>query len=151
METHRRRSDGRRLFTASFKQEQLARLARGDLTPAASPQSNGMSEAFVNTVRRDNIAGADLASAPECWNTCPRGSPITIPSRPTQHSAINHPSSIGRAGARQVSHASPKLSHEMGDRAPLRPPKSSARFHIVVPEVRTCLRHPCTQQRSLCG
>jgi len=28
-------------------------------TPAASPQSNGMSEAFVNTLRRDYLAGAD--------------------------------------------------------------------------------------------
>lgn len=32
-------------------------------TPAASPQSNGMSEAFVNTLRRDYIAAADLATA----------------------------------------------------------------------------------------
>jgi putative transposase len=32
-------------------------------TPAYSPQSNGMSEAFVNTLRRDYIAGADLSSA----------------------------------------------------------------------------------------
>jgi putative transposase len=32
-------------------------------TPTAGPQSNGMSEAFVNTMRRDYIAGADLATA----------------------------------------------------------------------------------------
>ena len=32
-------------------------------TPAQSPESNGMSEAFVNTLRRDYIAGADLATA----------------------------------------------------------------------------------------
>jgi putative transposase len=32
-------------------------------TPAGSPESNGMSEAFVNTMRRDYIAGADLSSA----------------------------------------------------------------------------------------
>jgi putative transposase len=32
-------------------------------TPAASPESNGMSEAFVNTVRRDYEAGADLSTA----------------------------------------------------------------------------------------
>ena len=32
-------------------------------TPAASPQSNGMSEAFVNTMRRDYIVGADLSTA----------------------------------------------------------------------------------------
>ena len=32
METHRRGADGRRLFTTPFKQEQVARIARGDLT-----------------------------------------------------------------------------------------------------------------------
>lgn len=32
-------------------------------TPAASPESNGMSEAFVNTMRRDYLAGAELATA----------------------------------------------------------------------------------------
>jgi transposase InsO family protein len=32
-------------------------------TPAASPQSNGMAEALVNTLRRDYIVGADLSSA----------------------------------------------------------------------------------------
>ena len=32
-------------------------------TPAASPQSNGMSEAFVNTLRPDYLAGADRSTA----------------------------------------------------------------------------------------
>jgi putative transposase len=32
-------------------------------TPAYSPQSNGMAEAFVNTLRRDSLAGADRGSA----------------------------------------------------------------------------------------
>jgi putative transposase len=32
-------------------------------TPAASPESNGMSEALVNTLRRDYIVGADLSTA----------------------------------------------------------------------------------------
>ena len=32
-------------------------------TPAQSPESNGMSEAFVNTMRRDYIDGADLRTA----------------------------------------------------------------------------------------
>ena len=32
-------------------------------TPAASPQSNGMSEAFVNTLRRDYLVGAGLSTA----------------------------------------------------------------------------------------
>jgi len=32
-------------------------------TPVASPESNGMSEAFVNTLRRDYVDGADRSSA----------------------------------------------------------------------------------------
>jgi transposase InsO family protein len=32
-------------------------------TPAASPESNGMSEAFVNTLKRDYVSGADRGSA----------------------------------------------------------------------------------------
>jgi putative transposase len=32
-------------------------------TPPSSPQSNGLSEAFVNTMRRDYIAGAGLSTA----------------------------------------------------------------------------------------
>jgi putative transposase len=32
-------------------------------TPASSPQSNGMSEAFVNTLKRDYVDGADCATA----------------------------------------------------------------------------------------
>jgi putative transposase len=32
-------------------------------TPAASPESNGMSEAFVNTLRRDYVSGADRGCA----------------------------------------------------------------------------------------
>jgi putative transposase len=32
-------------------------------TPASSPQSNGMAEAFVNTLRRDYLAGADISTA----------------------------------------------------------------------------------------
>jgi len=31
-------------------------------TPVASPESNGMAEAFVNTMRRDYVEGADLSS-----------------------------------------------------------------------------------------
>jgi transposase InsO family protein len=32
-------------------------------TPAASPQSNGMLEVLVNTMKRDYVAGADRSSA----------------------------------------------------------------------------------------
>jgi transposase len=34
MEAHRRGADGRRLFTAQFKQEQIARVTRGEVTAA---------------------------------------------------------------------------------------------------------------------
>jgi len=34
METHRRKADGRRIFTPQFKQEQIARLAQQELTLA---------------------------------------------------------------------------------------------------------------------
>jgi transposase InsO family protein len=32
-------------------------------TPKASPQSNGMAEAFVNTLKRDYVSGADRSEA----------------------------------------------------------------------------------------
>jgi len=32
-------------------------------TPAYSPESNGMAEAFVNTIKRDYVSGADLSDA----------------------------------------------------------------------------------------
>ena len=41
-------------------------------TPAASPESNGMSEAFVNTMRRDYFAGADLSTAALMLEQIPR-------------------------------------------------------------------------------
>jgi len=33
------------------------------MTPAYSPESNGMAEAFVNTIKRDYVPGADLSNA----------------------------------------------------------------------------------------
>lgn len=57
-------SDNGGMYTAL---DTLSRAERLNLvpitTPAASPQSNGMSEAFVNTLRRDYLAGADRGSA----------------------------------------------------------------------------------------
>jgi transposase InsO family protein len=32
-------------------------------TPAYSPESNGMAEAFVNRIKRDYVPGADLSDA----------------------------------------------------------------------------------------
>jgi len=41
-------------------------------TPAASPESNGMSEAFVNTLKRDYVPDADRASAARLIDQVPR-------------------------------------------------------------------------------
>lgn len=57
-------SDNGSIFTAIDTCITAERLNLDPITtPVASPQSNGMSEAFVNTLRRDYIAGADLSSA----------------------------------------------------------------------------------------
>jgi putative transposase len=57
-------SDNGSIYTALDTQITAERLHLVPITtPASSPQSNGMSEAFVNTLRRDYIAGADLSTA----------------------------------------------------------------------------------------
>lgn len=57
-------SDNGSIYTALETQIQAERLGLVPVTtPARSPQSNGMSEAFVNTLRRDYIGGAELWSA----------------------------------------------------------------------------------------
>lgn len=57
-------SDNGSIYTALDTQITAERLHLVPITtPAASPQSNGMSEALVNTLRRDYLAGADLATA----------------------------------------------------------------------------------------
>lgn len=57
-------SDNGSIYTALETQIHAERLGlRPVTTPVRSPQSNGMSEAFVNTLRRDYIEGAELWSA----------------------------------------------------------------------------------------
>ena len=57
-------SDNGSIYTALETQITAERLHLVPITtPAASPQSNGMSEVFVNTLRRDYIVGADLSTA----------------------------------------------------------------------------------------
>lgn len=57
-------SDNGSIYTALDTQITAERLHLVPITtPAASPQSNGMSEAFVNTLRRDYISGADRSTA----------------------------------------------------------------------------------------
>ena len=57
-------SDNGSIYTALDTVITAERLALVPITtPKASPESNGMSEAFVNTIRRDYQAGADLSTA----------------------------------------------------------------------------------------
>ena len=75
-----------------------------------------MSEAFVNTLRRDYFAGADLSTAGAVLDQLdsPLGSPITMPSRPIRRSAINHPISTAPPCSRQVLSASPNCLTKRG-------------------------------------
>ena len=57
-------SDNGSIYTALETRIHAERLGLVPVTtPARSPQSNGMSEAFVNTMRRDYIESAELWSA----------------------------------------------------------------------------------------
>jgi len=57
-------SDNGSIYTALDTVCTAERLGLSPITtPAYSPQSNGMSEAFVNTLRRDYLAGADRSTA----------------------------------------------------------------------------------------
>ena len=62
-------------------------------TPAYSPQSNGMAEAFVNTLRRDYIASTDLASAQGVLDQIPGWFADYNTTAP--HSALGFKSPIG--------------------------------------------------------
>ena len=67
-------------------------------TPAYSPQSNGISEAFVNTLRRDYIAGADLSGAPAVLEQIPAWFDDYCTVAP--HSALNYQSPVEYRRAR---------------------------------------------------
>jgi transposase InsO family protein len=92
-------------------------------TPAASPQSNGMSEAFVNTLKRDDVSGADQSSATAILDQ--------VPARIAEYNAVARHSVLGfrepqqyRADVLEVVPVrltgAPKLPHELGLRARLR-------------------------------
>jgi putative transposase len=57
-------------------------------TPAASPESNGMAEAFVRTLRRDYLVDADLRSAATVLQQIPRWIADYNTARP--HSALGY-------------------------------------------------------------
>src|SRR5207249_11042328 len=57
-------SDNEGIYTALDTVIEAERQGLAPITtPVASPESNGMAEAFVNTLKRDYLAGGDLSSA----------------------------------------------------------------------------------------
>ncbi len=84
-------SDNGSIYTAIATQCTAERLHLVPITtPASSPQSNGMSEAFVNTLRRDYLAGADLTSAGHVLSQLPDW--ITDYNAVAPHSALGYQS-----------------------------------------------------------
>lgn len=62
METHRRKADGRRVFTPPFKQEQVARLGRQELTVAELARELAVAPQLIRQwQRRPTIAPST------CW------------------------------------------------------------------------------------
>ncbi len=67
-------------------------------TPPTSSQSNGMSEAFVNTLRRAYQVGAELSTAANVLARIPAWiANYNAVARRTRHSTTSHPSSTGEA------------------------------------------------------
>ena len=66
-------SDNEGMYTALETVIAAERLGLTPVTtPAYSPQSNGMAEAFVKTMKRDYVDGADLSSAGAVLDQLPR-------------------------------------------------------------------------------
>ena len=66
-------SDNEGMYTALDTVITAERLGLAPVTtPAYSPQSNGMAEAFVKTMKRDYVDGADLSSAAGVLEQLPR-------------------------------------------------------------------------------
>lgn len=61
METHRRKADGRRIFTAQFKQEQVARLSRQELSLAELARELSVSPQLVRQWQRLSTEGSTAA------------------------------------------------------------------------------------------
>jgi len=63
VESIRRRADGRRVFTAEFKQEQVARVERGELTQAELARELGVQAGLVRRWRFLATKGSATAVA----------------------------------------------------------------------------------------
>lgn len=61
MDGHRRGSDGRRIFTAAFKQEQLSRLEQGDVTLAELSRELAVSPSVVRRWTHLSARGSTTA------------------------------------------------------------------------------------------
>jgi transposase len=61
MEMHRRGADGRRLFTTAFKQEQLARVAKGEVTLAELARELAISPSVVRRWHHLSTHGSTAA------------------------------------------------------------------------------------------
>lgn len=61
METHRRKADGRRVFTPQFKPEQVARIERQELTLAELARELAVAPQLVRQWQRRSQAGSTAA------------------------------------------------------------------------------------------
>jgi len=61
METHRRKADGRRIFSPQFKQEQLARLSRQEVTVAELARELAVAPPLIRQWQRLSTAGSAAA------------------------------------------------------------------------------------------
>lgn len=82
-------SDNGSIYTALATEWEAERLNLHPITtPAYSPQSNGMSEAFVNTLKRDYVDGADCSSAAAVLRQLPQW--LADYNEHAPHSALGH-------------------------------------------------------------
>jgi len=58
-----RKSDGRRIFTAEFKQEQIARVLRGELTLAELSKELGIARSLLQRWKRTASGGSSVRRA----------------------------------------------------------------------------------------
>jgi transposase len=61
METHRRKADGRRIFTPQFKQEQVTRLGRQELTVSELARELAVAPQLIKQWQRLSAEGSTAA------------------------------------------------------------------------------------------
>ena len=58
-----RKSDGRRIYTAEFKREQIARVLRGDVTIAELGRKLGIARGLLQRWKRLEVLGVSIGAA----------------------------------------------------------------------------------------